>query len=485
MKKELDRALRPFRARLTAEAVIRSACVSGVFVLPVWLMLALLKRVFGMGSERLSVWMLLAFAVLFAVLYGCRYRAAGKKAARRIDALCGLDRIATAMEFAENDGVLCRLQREDAARRLSAIDPKQLRISLPVPAAAACFLLAAAIAATARMPQSMAERFRAFAVDVIPALEQQESEEVAALREMIEAMRQEVESSDIKETDRVKLLARLDEISARLSSGFVELAALQEIGAAMDSMQETVKELTPRDTYMAAMIEYESLRFLGEAIYDQNMDVVIMILESMGRQLYEKTGMEQVDALMSLAYDVNASLAKPLRDNSQDQLRQGMMAFAAGLETAAQMVYNGRDNAAIIGMSLDTIETYIRDYLGVPEAGERYDPYANRVYEQPSQTGSGASKGVIVQIEKQLSPMETEYVYDPPKALKASSYTPGALNEQGEKQKIKAEQRERATGAVPYGEVYGDYYAEYLRTLDDEMFPQALRETAEAYMNGL
>ena len=402
-----------------------------------------------------------------------------------MDALCGLDRIATAMEFAESDGVLCRMQREDAAKRLAAVNPDELRISLPIRAAILCLLLGCAIVATPHIPQDIVEDVRSYAVEAIPGLQKQESEETAALRRMIEDLRGEVESSGIKETDKTDLLARLDEIYDRLNSGYMDIAALQEIRSAMDGMQETVKELTPRDTYMAAMIEFESLRLLGEAIYDQNMDVVIMILESFGRQLQEKKGMEQVDALMSLAYDVNASLAKPLRDNSQDQLRQGMMAFAAGLETAAQMVYNGRDNARIIDMALDTIKTYIRDYLGVPEEGERYDPYANKVYEQQSANGSNVSASAAVPQEKPPSPMETEYVYDPPKALKASGYVPGALNDRGEQQRIKAEQRERATGAVPYGEVYGDYYADYLEMLSDEMFPQTLRGVAEAYMNGL
>jgi len=485
MKRELERALRPFRIRLAAEAIMHAACVSGAWVLPVWLVLTLAQRVFGMGAARHSAWMAAAWLLLFAALYAFRYRPEGKKAARRLDALCGLDRIATAMEFAESDGVLCRMQREDAARRLAAVDSKVLRIFLPIPAMIVCLLTAAAIAAVPHIPQHTVDAMRSYAAAAIPGLGQQESEEVAALRGMIEQMRGEVENSDIKQADKAALLARLDEIYSRLSGGNVEIAALQEIRNAMDGMQETVKELTPRDTYMAAMVEYESLRLLGEAIYDQNMDVVIMILDSVGRQLQEKKGMEQVDALMSLAYDVNASLAKPLRDNGQEQLRQGMMAFAAGLETAAQMVYNGRDNANIIGMALDTIETYIRDYLGVPEEGERYDPYANRVYEQPAQTGSGMAAGTMMQEEKPPSPMETEYVYDPPKALKASGYVPGALNEQGEQQRIKAEQRERATGAVPYGEVYGDYYVDYLETLADESFPQALRDAAEAYMNGL
>ena len=485
MEKELKRVMRPFRARLTAEAAIRAACTSGVFVLPVWLALALVRRALGGSGARLAAWMLLAWTLLFAALYAFRYRLTKEKAARRLDALCGLDRMATAVEFSGNDGVLCRLQREDAARHLAAADPKALRITLPVPALSACLVLAVLIAATPQIPQHVVDSVKACAVEAIPGLQRQESEEAIALRAMIENLRGEVESGGLKDADRDALLARLDEMSARLDAGYADIAALQEIQAAMNGMQETVKELTPRDTYMAAMIEFESLQMLGEAIFDQNMDVVVMILESIGRQLHEKEGMEQVNALMNLAYDVNASLAKPLRDNGQEQLRQGMMTFAAALESAAEMAYGGRDNTKMIDMALDTIETYIREYLGVPEEGERYDPYANRVYEPGTKAGAGASSQAAQPEEKPLSRTETEYVYDPPKALKASGYVPGALDKSGEEQRIRAEEKDRPTGAVPYGEVYGAYYAEYLRLLSDDTFPQALRDAAEAYMNGL
>ena len=298
-----------------------------------------------------------------------------------------------------------------------------------------------------------------------------------AVRELMQA----VQSGKITEAD---VDARLDELLTRLDEGYADIAAVQEIRDAMTGMEQTVQELTPRDTYTAAMIEYESLQKLGEAIYDQNMDTVIMILDSMGRRLHEKTGMEQVDALMNLVYDVNGSLAKPLRDNSQEQLRQAMMMFAGGLESAAEMVYNGRDNTQMIDTALETVETYIRDYLGVPEEGERYDPFAHMDYGKGSKP-SGAPSPEAANVEKPKSRMETEYVYDPPEALKASGYQPGALNERGERQRLSADTRERPMGAVPYGEVYGRYYAAYLSMIEDETFPQALREAAQAYMNGL
>lgn len=338
------------------------------------------------------------------------------------------------------------------------------------------------IAAVPMIPEAMVERVQALVLTAAPAI--QESEEVAALREMMQTLRADVEASDIDSAERTKLLARLNELFARLDEGYADIAAVQEVRDAMAGMQQTVQELTPRDTYMAAMIEYESLRLLGEAIYDQNMDTVIMILDSMGRQLHEKTGMEQVDALMNLVYDVNGSLSKPLRDNEQDQLRQGMMMFAGGLESAAEMAYNGRENRQMIDAALETIETYIRDYLGVPEVQERYDPFANMENGRGNKSAIAAASEAE-SVEKPKSRMETEYIYEPPKALKASGYRPGALNERGERQRLKADTREHPAGTVPYGEVYGTYYAAYLELIADETFPEELRETAQAYMNGL
>ena len=464
MEKEISRALRPFQKKLAAEAALRAVCVSGLFALPVWLALALARRCFGGAVGRPEALMLPVWALLAAALYALRYRPTQKRLAARLDALCGMDRVATAMEFSGDSGVLCRLQREDTADRLEKTDVRALPMRWPKKALAACCVLAAMIAAA---PEA-----------------QQESEEIAALRDMMQTLRADVAGSDIDAAERDKLVARLDELLTRLDEGYADIAAVQEIRDAMTGMEQTVQELTPRDTYTAAMIEYESLQKLGEAIYDQNMDTVVMILDSMGRRLHEKTGMEQVDALMNLVYDVNGSLAKPLRDNSQEQLRQAMMMFAGGLESAAERVDNGRDNTQMIDTALETVETYIRDYLGVPEEGERYDPFAHMDYGKGSKP-SGAPSPEAANVEKPKSRMETDYVYDPPEALKASGYQPGALNERGERQRLSADTRERPMGAVPYGEVYGRYYAAYLAMIEDETFPQALREAAQAYMNGL
>ena len=130
MEKEISRALRPFQKKLAAEAALRAVCVSGLFALPVWLALALARRCFGGAVGRPEALMLPVWALLAAALYALRYRPTQKRLAARLDALCGMDRVATAMEFSGDSGVLCRLQREDTADRLKKTDVRALPMRL-------------------------------------------------------------------------------------------------------------------------------------------------------------------------------------------------------------------------------------------------------------------------------------------------------------------------------------------------------------------
>ena len=181
MEKEISRALRPFQKKLAAEAALRAVCVSGLFALPVWLALALARRCFGGAVGRPEALMLPVWALLAAALYALRYRPTQKRLAVRLDALCGMDRVATAMEFSGDSGVLCRLQREDTADRLKKTDVRALPMRWPKKALAACCVLAAMLAAVPLLPEAAVERVRALVAAAAPEA-QQESEEIAALR---------------------------------------------------------------------------------------------------------------------------------------------------------------------------------------------------------------------------------------------------------------------------------------------------------------
>lgn len=475
---ELKKALRPFMIRLAAESAVRSAMAGGLIALPVWLVMAVYGRFTGGGVHAAQMFAL--WAAVAAAFFVLRYRPTRRALARRLDEAAGAkDRISTMVEFEGQDSALHELQREDAIRCLGLLSPSCLRLRFSMPAALACACLGVLIACVPLVPQSV--------VALLPVEQPQESEEAAMLREKIHELRAQIGSSELEESDKERLLAQADALLAQLDAGRLDIAALQSVREMMEQTSQTVVELTPRDTYAAAMLEFESLRALGEAIFKKNMDVVNLVFDNIRYQIAQKEGTEQVNALMDLVYDINASLAKPLRDNSQENLRQGMMMLAGGLETAAQMALGRRDNAQTIETAIDGAKTYIREFLGVASDEDRYDPYdeirAQRAG-QPTQYSAVYTKGAAV-TEIQLSPSETEHVYDPPQGVKRSSYVPGGTDASGAVQRIAAPKEESQDGTVPYGTVYGAYYAQYLKQAADGVIPQALEETVEAYFNGI
>ena len=475
----LNKALRPFMRRLAAESAISSMLCGGVIALSAGLVWALVCRITG----RLMAWRYMlalwaAAAMLFALL---RYRPTKGKLARRLDAVAGTkDRISTMVEFAGRESALHELQREDALRCLRSLSPSCLKIRIPAGAALACACLGVLIACVPLIPESWVER--------IPGVEQQESEEAAMLRGKIMELRAAVEGGELEAADEEKILRQIDALLAQLDAGRMDIAALQSVREMMEQTSQTVVELTPRDTYTAAMLEFESLKPLGEAIFKKNMDVVTLVFDNIRYELGQKEGTEQVNALMDLVYDINASLAKPLRDSSQENLRQGMMMLAGGFETAAQMVYNRRDNSQMIDTAIEGAKTYVREFLGVASDEERYDPYdeirAQRAG-QPTQISKVYTVGAAAAQAVVLSPAETEHVYDPPQGAGKSSYVPGAADESGAAQRSPAPKDKGKDGTVPYGKVYGRYYAAYLQQAADGVIPEGLEETIEAYFNGI
>ena len=474
---DIKRILQPYHRRLQAEGILRSVILAGMAVLPVWLSVSVLWRVWGMGGFLLAYMPWIAAAAA-ALLYLLKYRPTLMETGCRLDAAAKLEnRVGTMVEYAENESVLARMQREETIERLKNVPASALRITWSRRAVLVCLVLIALIVTVMHMPQSV--------MDKLPFAVKMESEEVLMVRGKIEALRATIEGSELKEADRDRLLSQLDVLLERMASGRAELSALQEIRQMMEDMEKTVVELTPRDTYAAAMLEFESLRPLGEAIFKKNMDVVRLVFDNIRFNLHQAEGMEQVNMLMSLVYEINGSLAKPLRDNSQDILRQGMMMMAGGLESAAEMVYNRRDNTQMIDMAIDNAQEFVREYLGVPAQEERYDPYADAAKERANTPVKPKVYPGAAQPVRELTPAETEHVYDPPEGVFRSGYVPGEEDENGNVQRIIAPKEMTGSGTVPYGEVYGAYYAQYLKDKNAGSIPPELDEAIEAYFNGI
>jgi hypothetical protein len=261
--------------------------------------------------------------------------------------------------------VLCNLQREEAARRLGELKPDILPIHIPWKRLAAGAILAILIAAVPYAPQHL--------VDRVPGAQQPQRAETMVILEKIERMRAEIEGSTLKDEDKRSLLAQLDTLLGRLEEGQLDIATLGEIDQMLSQLSTSVEKLTPVATYAQELLEYERLRPLGEAIIEENIDEVEKALDVLRDSLTALSGLDQVNAIMDLVYDISGTMSKPLIDDSQDTLVHALSVLSSDLEGAAALVYNKRDNTQPINRAFNGALTRIDEFLNEDETEEDAD----------------------------------------------------------------------------------------------------------------
>lgn len=465
------RALRPLRLKLIAEAAIRSALAGGLIVLPVWLIGAVIERAAGLKCAPYMFGLWIIAALLF---YGLRYRPSMKQLARRIDALDHRDSVGTMLEFSDSPSILCKIQREDALKRLQALEPSAIRMRVSVPALLICAAFGAGIALIYALPDA--------AFVWLPMYQEAESEEQTMLRQKIGQMREEVSASSLSDKQKAELLTRLDEMEAQMESGNLDMSMLTEISRRMDEMSTSADQLAPLATYAQALLDQETLKDLGAAILDEDMKAVRGALSDMGDRLNGLEGNDQINAIMDVIDDIAATLKRPLQDESQAKLTHAMVVLSGDLENAATANYEHRDNKRMIDRALESAGDRIEKFLG----GDR--AYEEAQEETPSEAESEAAAYRPHTFKdgesfKKQPPSETEYVYDPPESVREIEYAPGEIGKDGKEQRVLAPDDKTLDGTVPYGTVFGRYYAQYLD--DQPGLPENLQEEIEAYFNGM
>ncbi|MDO4548144.1 MAG: hypothetical protein Q4D04_08605 [Clostridia bacterium] len=472
----IKKALRPFRAKLIAQAAIMSIISGALIALPIWFALAIARRAFDSGIDIVKVipplW---SFATI--CFYVFKNRPTLKQTALILDAMGQRDRISTMVEFSKSDSIVCKLQRDDAISRLQTVSVSMIPVRISVVAIAVCLFFAAAIIAADYVPDDV--------IALIPGRNQAQSEGAILIAQKIEELRERVESSSLSEEDKADLFARLDEMKAQMEAGMFDISQLAQINRMMDEMSQTVDEMLPAVNYSEVLLEFESLRALGEAIISENMDNVTMALDAMGDDLTSKEGLDQVNAIMTIVYDIGDSLGRPVQDESYDDIAHIMGVLSGGLEGAAALVYNHRDNTQMINRALNSAEDGIYDFLNddgeeqAEEDDQTEEDEPEVTYRIPARTYQQSDYGAVQDYT------QTEYVYDPSQAARADDYAPGEMGDDGIIQRLPAPQDENLDGTVPYGTVYGKYYADYLDQMSTEAVPEALRETVEEYFNGI
>lgn len=129
---DVARALKPYRRRLTVEAVLRALIIGAAVGAGAGVILCVL-RLAGLPVRRGTLFLCaIGIGIAAACLAYCiKLRVGLADTAARVDALGLSDRVSTMLEFAGKDSPAVLAQRRDALRALDGIVPEEIPLAVP------------------------------------------------------------------------------------------------------------------------------------------------------------------------------------------------------------------------------------------------------------------------------------------------------------------------------------------------------------------
>lgn len=512
---EMKKVLAPFRRRLRLEAWGHAAaygCAVGLAAVSVWLTVL---HVLGRKPQAVGCIGLFASVALLTgiLLYALCYRPTVKRTAARMDAIGLQERVRTMVALREDDALLSRLQREDAREAIARTDVHRLTLRWPVKALVICLAAALLTAGLAVMP---------FEHPAQTVAEAEETEEARLIRQMIDDLRARIESANISEEERARLLAELEAAEQALAKGDADIETLAEMTRASGEIVEELNQMEMFRNWAYTLLQYEELAVLGQAILDKDVEGASMAVAAMRADVYaSETSSIMLDKLTRLMLDIQEALETSPPDDSEAYLGYAFSNFADEIQTAAAFLYTNMDPVQYIELAFYRFDSRLRMYLSgediieLVEEGE--DAGETKYIAQKAQEageGDGASKGRTEgeetgegtegeSVELLYSDVaegrrgtgsgtrdkqyhaEARSVYEPGRDVSVDpDYVPGRVNPDGTVQR-KAASYVQQSGMVPYTEVYGIYYAQLLKQLEQGEIPEWLLEEVEAYFYGM
>lgn len=201
--KDYKKKIRQFQCRLNIEAGIRAGTIglaSGLGGMAVLLLYGRLRYQKLMLAEA-GITALLLFA---AVTLGCYFlvlRPRKKEVLARIDALGLKERIITMEELKQTDTVMARKQRQDAEEHLNRLSAETMSVKLYIKPLLWCLGLASVVVLLICLP---------FPEEEVDESAEQNALEMVLVDEMITALRELVDSSEVNEEHKTELMEIVD-----------------------------------------------------------------------------------------------------------------------------------------------------------------------------------------------------------------------------------------------------------------------------------
>ena len=392
-----------------------------------------------------------------------------KTVAKRVDSLGLQERASTMLEFSDDPSVIAQLQRQDAAYHIALASAKQLSIRVAM-LRIWTFVISISLAVPmVLLPHDI------FAVPPKPLTPEEIQQQL--MRQVISQLREDVKNSELEQPVQDSIEQILAELEQALKEAEGDLERAAEIQEAIDKLQNQQKELSTREKIGKALQKYTLTKALGEGIYGNNTKTISAALAQMEAALAaDKTLVPQLnDEVVSALVDSEVVDTDSLYV-ALTKLTYPLALLDTEAETYAEDLHAIFEEAEAV--ILEALKRQVEATQQIQQMQDRLQAAMNGQEYQPQESERPDEGG---------EPPEDDAPEGEPPEGEQPENAPGGGNENGETQPDTRVEGfyDPISGSVSYGEVYGIYYAEYLKALENGNVPRYLQEIMDRYFAAL
>lgn len=493
-----EQMLKAYNAKLKREAVLKSLLLA----LVVGFALSAIVSIVSFATARNMLWIALVVlgvstAGLSVLFYYKLYRPSVKTTAERVDEVGLEERVITMVQFEGEDNAMLNRQRQDAHTALSSVSAKQVKVRLSKVVVIVLAVLAIVSIFMMSYSTVLANGINSGVDDNPPEEEEQLSEEDKIIRDMIKALREEIDDAPIDETLRGYLHKLVDDLENSLKPEDTLEVKVAKIMDTADKIHRLIKEYLSRTTIAQELQKHDTTKELGEAIETEDVDVIADAFQAMYDRIAPLVGEEKYDELYQTAMDILQSIedADIVDEALAEALRKLAQAFLDAIPTPPP---EGGEEPKTNDEINQEIKDAIDEALGaIQDALEQQDQsqddsqqQQNENAEQLDQDLQDIIKDAMEQLGQEFEYPEDDEQQEQPKDPQEEGQLPDDNEDQSGNQTPDTDDGSvRDTvidGKTPYEEVFDDGYSDELNDkLEDGDLTDEDREIIQDYLDTL
>lgn len=291
---------------------------------------------------------LVAAAITF-ILYYRHKKPSDEEIALRIDSSLSMqEKVATMVEFQNEDGLIINKQREDATSKLSSKDPKALPVKLRVMTLPIILICGGLFAASFFTP-SKSNPFVDIYSDNNKDSDEDKKDDQTKIddktKEIGEDTKKDIDEIDPNEQFNQDLDNIIDNLVKDLEGDTDATSRQDKIDDAKDKIDDALEKVNNNDKIGDALSESddEALKMLGKAIKNNDVDGIKEALEKLKEEIDSLSGSDLANKLQQIADQIRVALDQssiPEGDATRDALDE----LADALEKLSQSVGTKSDD---------------------------------------------------------------------------------------------------------------------------------------------